>query len=141
MKKTGKQYADEHIASLGMVRVTDLKKGEKFYSMDWDDIRVFELVSLTIIHGEKDVFEYVRRVVGTKTEEHIKIQGTGVVPRSVVLRYNGRDRGSFVAGFKSAMRLYQKHMQIFDRENAGLDNFYNIAMAMNQEYHNWMKGN
>lgn len=140
MTKTGKQYMDEYLASKGMIRLVDLKKGDKFYGMAWNDETIYELVSLTRILGEEDEFEYVTRELGTnKTVKHT-LHGDGAVMRTLVCKYKGRDRGSFIAGFKAAMHLYQKHMQVFDRENAGLDNNVQCWLTMNQEFRNWMKG-
>jgi hypothetical protein len=139
-KKTGKQYMNEFIASKGMVRLVDLKKGDKFYGHDWDDPNIYELLDLVKIQGEPNTFKYTVRILGTKIMGEHTISGQGVVNRTVVCRYRTRDRGSFVAGFKAAMHLYQKHMQVFDRENAGLDESWNVAMTMNQEYRKWMKG-
>lgn len=132
---------DEFLASKGMARIIDLKVGDKFYSMDWHDDKVYELVHLSRVLGEEDTFEYSVRLLGSKIIIRHTITRTNVVNRMVVLRFKGRDRGSFVAGFKAAMRNYQKHMQIFDQENASLDNPVNCWQTMTNEYHKWMKNN
>ena len=131
---------DDHIARLGMARLVDLKKGDKFYGMDYGDENVYELLSLTRILGDEHGFKYEVRELGTNRIFKKNVAGLDVVNRILVCRYRGRDRGSFVAGFKAAMRIYHKHMQVFDRENAGLDTTINSWMTMNQEYRNWMKG-
>ena len=130
---------NDHLKSIGMVRLVDLKVGEKFYGMDWDDEEVYELMNLKITQGNDSVVEYGTRIVGRKKILQHKMIGDGVVNRTTVVRYKGRDRGSFIAGFKAAMRIYQKHMQVFDKENAGLDNFYNAWMTMNQEFGKWKR--
>lgn len=130
---------DEYLRSKGMLRLVDLKVGQKFYTMEYDDENVYELQSLTVTHGDEDQIIYQRKNINTKTVEKIKIGGIGVVKRKLVCKYTGRDRGSFVAGFKAAMRVYQKYMQVFDRENAGLDDPFNIWNTMNQEYQKWAK--
>lgn len=138
--KTNKQHMNDHFKSMGMVRLVDLKVSEKFYGMDWDDENVYELMSLEIIHGDSNNVKYSTRMVGTKTITETKMNGEGVVNRTTVVRYKGRDRGSFIAGFKAAMRLYQSHMQEFDKENAGLDDMVKSWNTMNQEFGSWKKG-
>ncbi len=137
--KTGKRYMDEFLAKKGMVRLVDLKVGDKFYNMDWQDEKIYELVNLTRTLDEADEVEYDVREIGKKHITHIKLSGFDVIRRTVVLRFRGRDRGSFIAGFKAAMRHYQKYMQVFDRENAGLDDLGNTWKTMTDEYHKWMK--
>lgn len=129
----------DHIKSLGMARLVDLKKGDKFYSMHWNDESIYKLLSLTRIHGEENEFEYETSEIGTGKVVKHSLHGEGAVNRTLVCKYRGRDRGSFIAGFKAAMRVYQKHMQVFDRENAGLDNDAQCWITMNKEYRNWMK--
>jgi len=139
MAKSGKTYMDEFLLSKGMLRLADLKAGQKFYDMEYDDENVYELLSLTITHGDEDQIEYQRKNIKTKIVENCRVGGMDVVKRTLVCKYNGRDRGSFIAGFKAAMRVYQKHMQVFDRENAGLDTHYNTWRTMTDEYHKWTK--
>ena len=139
MTKTGKIYMDNYLQSKGMLRLADLKVGQKFYNMEYDDDNVYELLSLTITHNDEDQITYQRKNINTKMTETIIIGGVGVVKRTLVCKYSGRDRGSFVAGFKAAMRVYQKYMQVFDRENAGLDDPFNTWNTMNQEYQKWAK--
>ena len=64
-----------------MVRVVDLKVGDKFYGMDWDDEDVYELLNLKIIHGNDSIVEYGVRKVGSKTIFQHKMDGDGVVNR------------------------------------------------------------
>jgi len=137
--KTGRQHMTDYLSDMGMCRLVDLKVGDKFYGMDWDDESVYELIDLRIIHGDDNVVEYVLRPLGSKQTSYHTMTGQGVVNRTTVVRYKGRDRGSFIAGFKAAMCVYQKHMQIFDKENAGLDNQFNSWNTMNQEYKKWKK--
>ena len=139
MARTGRAIMSDHIAELGMCRLADLKKGDKFYGDDWDDNTVYELIDLRITLGEEDLIEYVVRELGEKLETHMKTHGTGVVNRTIVCRYKGRDRGSFMAGFRAATNIYQKHMQIFDKENAGLDNPFQKWQTMHAEYNKWKK--
>lgn len=129
----------DHIASLGMCRLTDLKKGDKFYENDWDDGEVYELIDLTIIQGLEDEIQYHVRKLGSKQELKKTIHGQGVVTRHIVCKYKGRDRGSFLAGFRAAVSIYQKHMQVFDRENAGLDNPFETWQTMSNQYNKWVK--
>jgi hypothetical protein len=135
--KTGKAYMDDFLDSKGMLRLADLKKGQKFYDMDYSDDNVYELLSLTVVQDDEDTIEYQRKNISTKKIENIRLYGQGVVKRTLVCKYYGRDRGSFISGFKAAMRNYQKYMQVFDMENAGLDNPYNSWMTMNTEYRKW----
>ena len=139
MPKSGKTYMDDFLDSKGLLRLADLKKGQKFYTMEYCDEGVYELLGLTITYGDEDIIEYQRRELKSHVIEHLRVRGQGVVKRTLVCRYNGRDRGSFIAGFKAAMRVYQKHMQVFDRENAGLSNDFNSWMTMNDQYRKWMK--
>jgi hypothetical protein len=140
MSKTGRQYMDDHIQNLGMTRLINLKKGDKFYHFHWDDNRIFELVSLTRIQGEENEFQYQTRELGTDVIKSHTLHGDYVVNRTLVCKYRGKDRGSFIAGFKAAMQIYQKHMQVFDQENAGLDNRMQCYITMNQEFRNWKQG-
>lgn len=139
MPKNGKTYMDDFLQSKGLLRLSDLKVGQKFYAMGYDDEKVYELLGLTVTLGDEDQIEYQRRNINTKVVENIKLSGQGIVMRELVCKYNGRDRGSFIAGFKAAMRLYQQYMQVFDRENAGLSNDVHSWMTMNEEYRKWMK--
>jgi len=130
----------DHIQSMGMSRLTNLKKGDKFYENDWNDGNIYELLDLAIIHGEEDEIRYVVRKLGSKYEMQKTIHGTGVVTRHIVCKYTGRDRGSFLAGFRAAVSIYQKHMQEFDKENAGLDTPFETWLTMTRKFNDWKKG-
>lgn len=141
-KRSGRSLMGDHIESLGMCRLTDLKKGDRFYENDWDDESVYELLDLAVIHGEEDDIEYYVRKLGNSPNHRMKktIHGTGVVNRHIVCKYKGRDRGSYLAGFRAAMSLYQKYMQDFDKENAGLSTHLDVWLTMNTKFHQWKKG-
>ena len=53
MARTGRAIMGDHIAELGMCRLTDLKVGDKFYENDWQDENVYELIDLAIVHGRR----------------------------------------------------------------------------------------
>jgi len=139
MGRSGRAWMGDHIASLGMSRLTDLKKGDKFYENDWDDNEVYELIDLAIVQGDEDQIQYYVRKLGSKQKHKKTIHGQGVINRHIVCKYKGRDRGSFLAGFRAAMSIYQKHMQVFDKENAGLDNPFEVWRAMTNKYDEWSK--
>ena len=120
-------------------RLVDLKKGDKFYPMNWEDEGVYELLDLTIIHGDDSQIFYSVREIGTKIITTHRIYGENVINHTYICKFKGRDEGSFISGFKAAMRLYHKHMQVFDKENAGLNNDFQCWMTMNDEYKKWIK--
>jgi hypothetical protein len=118
-------------------KLVDLKKGDKYYSHDWEDDSVYELLELIIIHGDNNRIIYKERKIGTDVIISHEVQGLEVVNHAGVCMYRGRDKGSFISGFKAAMRLYQKYMQVFDKENAGLNNHFLIWKTMHEEYEKW----
>ena len=120
-------------------RLVDLKKGEKFYAMDWRDERVFQLIDLTITHGDDTEINYTVKELGTNVIGKHRIRGEAVVNRILVTKFKGKDMGSYMAGFKAAMRNYQQYMQVFDRENAGLNDNHQCWITINKEFQNWIK--
>jgi hypothetical protein len=120
-------------------RLVDLKKGDKFYAMDWDDERVYQLLDLTIIQDDDSEIRYTVKELGSNSITKHGIKGEAVVNTMLVIKFKGKDKGSYMAGYKAAMRNYHKYMQVFDKENAGLNNDLQCWITMNKEYENWTK--
>ena len=56
-----------------------------------------------------------------------------------MFKFVRRDRSSYIAGFQACMDLYHEHMQIFDQQNAGLDDSLQTYMTMYDKYGKWVK--
>jgi len=119
----------------------DMKIGQKFYEYDYHDPLVYVLLDINIDDNKPDDIEYVVRIYKTDQIETKKIHGNGIRDTHYGFKFVRRDRSSYVAGFQACMRLYHEHMQIFDRQNAGLDNDFNTYMEMNKEYNKWVNNN
>lgn len=123
------------------ILLKDMKIGQKFYESDYNDPLVYVLLDLIIDDNKPDDIEYVIRIYKTDIVETKKVHGIGVRDRYYGFKFVRRDRSSYIAGFQACMRLYHKYMQIFDKQNAGLDNPLNTYMTMYDEYNKWVKNN
>lgn len=117
------------------IRCIDLKVGDIFYNAD--DI-IMVVIEIDADISNPDVFRYKGRALNSREILEYGIYSVDAIYREVWL-YTGRNRGSFLAGFRFAMRLCLKHMGIFDIENAGLDNPFIVHTTMMEQYKSWMK--
>ena len=117
------------------VKLYELKRGDKFYDMDG-----IIMVMIECVYDEniQDTIEYTARQFKTDIVERYKHHGQGMAER-LYLKFNRRDKNSYEAGFKMAMRLCTKHMQEFELENAGLDGDIRSYVTMHGEYLKWKR--
>jgi len=116
-------------------KLYELKYKEKFYDMDGI---VMEMIECVYDENLPDRIQYVARQFKTDIIERHGHIGEGVAERTY-LRFRRRDKNSYEAGFKTAMRLCTKYMQDFELENAELDTDVKQYMAMFNEYLKWKR--
>jgi hypothetical protein len=121
----------------GLVKLYELKKGDKFYS--FDDNLIYVLHDCTVDMNDPDNIKWRgRRYKSADINETHQIHGMGVRDMEYY-KYTGRDRSSFMAGFREAIMLCNKHMGSIDKENAGIDNPVAVHMTMLTRYREWCK--
>lgn len=120
-----------------LIAIKDLKKGDKFY---YYDNLIYKLLSLTIVHGNNDRVDLVLERFKTKEVINMSINGTSSALHNVY-KYTGRDSSSFFAGFRAAIRICEKHMQQFDKENAGIEDDLSAFLLSREEYKKWKQNN
>lgn len=121
--------------SNGLVKLYELKRGDKFYDMDGIACEFIDCVYDAAI---PDVIEYRARVLHYRMPESRKMAGPDVAERTF-FRFRSRDRSSYMAGFQMAMRLCTPHMGKFELQDTELDNPVKIHMTMIEEYKKWKK--
>lgn len=119
----------------GMVRLYELQEGEWFYNQEG---LILEMVTCDYDPVNPDIIEYAAKILKSDSYEHIRIQGHGV-GEQYYYRYTGRDRSSFIAGFKMAMSLMLPYMGKFDLENTELENPIQQHLTMLKQYDKWKK--
>lgn len=121
-----------------LVKVTDLKEGDKFYDLD-GIIRIF----ISYIRVSDNSFTiYTIPFKRESGKLYIPTANTisstpDIIENYKFYRYLRRDKLSYKAGFMMALRLCLEHMGKFDMENAGLDNPVNTVMKIDEFYKNW----
>jgi len=121
--------------STGLVKLYELKRGEKFYDMDGI---ACEFIDCKYDATIPDIIEYRARVLHYRMAETRSMRGPDVSQREY-FRFRGRDRSSYMAGFLMAVRLCSKHMGKFDLEYAELDNPVKQHLVMMENYKKWKK--
>jgi len=117
-----------------LVKLYELQEGEKFYSIHTDII--FEMINCEYDETNPDKISYVAKQYKTNSTVRHTLTGIGVANQDYY-KYNGRDKSSFLAGFRSAMRLCTAHMGKFDKENAELEDEFKIHLTMLKAYKKW----
>jgi hypothetical protein len=119
--------------------IKDMKIGQKYYEADFQDPLVYVLLDVFVDDQDPDKIGWVCKVF--KTNDIIKksAKGSGVRDRQHVFKYVRRDRSSYVAGFQACMKIYHEHMQVFDKQNAGLDTPMHSYNTMGTSYRNWVR--
>ena len=123
-----KEHSEKH-----MVKIEDLKKGDRFYS--WNG-KVLELLMYETKPDDPDYLRYAVRVWKTDKIETTTFNGVGVRER-LFYPYKGRQLNSFYAGFKFAMNLCMKFMTAEEKQKAGIFGFGNEHTAMLKAYDAW----
>ncbi len=118
------------------VKLSELKVGDKFYQPFNDLISIF--VNCIVDESNQNCIEYHCKLLNTKDIEIHKIYSTNAINQEVY-KYNGRDKSSFFAGFRFAMKHCVKYMGIFDLQNAELDDKFKQHLTMLKQYDNWKK--
>jgi hypothetical protein len=119
-----------------LVKLRDLKKGEKFYGAHDELIHVF--IECTVDETKPDDIAYVVRTFRSRDIHKYAIHGLNAIDTQVY-RYTGRDRSSFLAGFRSAIKICTPHMGKVEMENAGVSEPFNQFMTMMNAYKEWTK--
>lgn len=115
------------------VKLYELKRGDRFYS---EEGIIYTFIECNYSENNPDFIEYAVKKFKTNDILKFNLNGYNVRDR-LYTRYNGRDRGSFLAGFYRGINLCRKEMGQFDKENAGIDNPINVYFTMLKEYNNW----
>lgn len=110
--------------------------GDLFYSNDHQDNCVYELLDLVIIQGNKDWYKYIRKKHKRNDIQTIIVQGINCLERPII-RFQRRDKSSFIAGFRACIQLYHNHVNDWDKQNAGLDNDLKCHIKMHEKYNLW----
>jgi hypothetical protein len=119
-----------------LVKIRELKKGDKFYGAHDEVIHVF--MECTVDEAKPQDIAYVARTFKSMEYNKYAIHGMDAI-NTMVYRYTGRDRSSFLAGFRAAMKICTAHMGSVDKENAGVDEMFNQHMTMMKAYKEWTK--
>lgn len=119
------------------ILIKDLAKGDKFY---YYDHLIYEVLDLAVIHEDNDRIKLKLKQFKTKKITNISITGHDVINHPVYL-YTGRDSSSFHAGFRAAMRVCVPHMQVFDKENAEVENELQQYLRSMEAYNEWCSNN
>jgi hypothetical protein len=119
-----------------LVKIRELKKGDKFYGAHDELIHVF--IECEFDETKPDDIKYAVRTF--KSTEHNKyaIHTLNAID-TMVYRYTGRDRSSYLAGFRAALRICTPHMGSVDKENAGVDTLLTQHLTMMKAYKEWTK--
>jgi hypothetical protein len=117
-----------------LVKLYELQEGEKFYDIHTDII--YEMISCEYDETNLNTISYVAKQYKTNSIGKYTISGLNVANQEYY-KYNGRDKSSFLAGFRSAMRICTAHMGKFDKENAELDDEFKVYMTMLKAYKKW----
>jgi len=120
-----------------LVKIKDLKKGDKFY---YYDELVYILLELIVIHGDSDNITLRVKRFKTKVKLDIDIHGQDVINNEVYL-FNGWDSGSFFAGFRAAFNICTPHMGVFDLENAEVGEHLKNHLAGLKAHKEWQNNN
>jgi hypothetical protein len=119
-------------------KLYEMKIGQKFY-YHYDNGRIiFVLKDCEIDDTRVDWIKFTARIFKTQVVETHTIQGHAAREQEYYL-YNGRDRGSFMAGFHAAAAICKKHMGVFDIENAGIGDGYFEYDTMMKSYTKWKR--
>ena len=115
-----------------LVKIQDLKSGDKFY--DWDGIICKFIDGIQTPNN----FQYCCKILKFNiTEARSIYTGSGDIE---FYRYSGRrDRSSFNAGFKHALKICMAQMNSTDLLNAGLEDNIKEYMTMLREYEKWIR--
>ncbi|MFA5207517.1 MAG: hypothetical protein WC428_02555 [Candidatus Paceibacterota bacterium] len=120
----------------GLVKLRDLKKGEKFYGKFDEMIHV--MVECIYDETKPDDIAYITRLLKAKDVNKYAIHTINAIDIEVY-RYTGRDRSSFLAGFRSAIKICIPHMGKVEMENAGINDLLSQHMTMINAYKKWTK--
>lgn len=117
------------------VKLYELKKGDKFYN--FDDNLIYVLWDCTVDMNDPDTIKWRGKLWKTDDiPETRMIHGVGV--RDIeYYKYTGRDRSSFIAGFRYAMMVCTKYMGPYEMTNAGVDSPVSQHLTMLKEYKKW----
>ena len=124
------------VKKTGLVRLYELKRGEKYYDLDGI---VREFIDCVFDESNPDFIKICTRKLRHFCPEDQHMHGPNVANMEYYYYTGRREKNSFIAGFKRAMTLCTKHMGKFDLENAELDNPCNIHLTMQKEYKRWLK--
>ena len=119
-----------------LVKIRELKKGDKFYGAHDELIHVF--MECTVDETKPDDIAYVTRTLRSRDYNKYAIHGMDAI-NTQVYRYTGRDRSSYLAGFRAATRICVPHMGSVDKENAGVDEMFTQYLTMMKAYREWIK--
>ena len=122
----------------GLAKLYELKRGDKFY-YSFEDGLIYVLWDCKVDMNDPDQIEWRGRLYKSRDiAETRHIAGPGVRDLEYY-RFTGRDRNSYMAGFREAITLCNKHMGSIDKENAGIDNPVTVHMTMLARYREWCK--
>jgi hypothetical protein len=126
-----------------MCKLWQLHIGEKFYMFDHvfgsnGEERIFEMLTCDYDMNDPSWIYVEIKPMGDYPIQKIKMSGSNVRD-NLYYRYSRRDRRSFAAGFRFALKLCKQHMGTFDIQNAGIENDINEFLVMNEHYQKWKK--
>ena len=118
-----------------LVKLYELKKGDKFYD-PYEDL-IYILIDCDVDMNDPDTIKWRAKAYKTdEIPETRQMRGMGVRDLEYY-KYTGRDRNSFLAGFRSAVKICGKHMGSIEKENAGVNDSLAIHMTMLKAYKRW----
>lgn len=118
------------------VKLYELQQGEKFY--DAHNNLIYVMIECDHDENNPDWIQYKAKQFRTGALVNKTINGKNARDMQYY-RYTGRDKSSFLAGFRAAMRICIAHMGKFDIENAGLENPVEEYIIMMKSYKEWKR--
>ena len=119
-----------------LVKIRELKRGDKFYGAHDEMIHVF--MECIVDETNPDEIIYATRIFKSWNYNKYKIHGLDAINMQVY-RYTGRDRSSYLAGFRAAVRTCTPYMGSVEMENAGVNEIFTQHMTMLKAYREWCK--
>lgn len=117
------------------VKLYELKRGEKFY--DWEGI-IHVMLYCVYDPANPDYIEYDARIFKTNEIVNHRLCGK-CVSEQPYIKYTGRDRSSFMAGFKRAVELCKSELTKNQQSILKIEHDVTIHLTAGYSYQRWMR--
>lgn len=120
------------------IEIQNMKPGQKFYTMDLAEPRVFTLVKCNYDPTNPDYIEYWAKPIYSRETQKFSLTGTNV-GQYKYFRYNGVDRSSFIAGIKLGIEMSKKYMTPREIHKSGFDNPVIVYVESRNRFLQWRR--